>query len=91
MKKAYIKPKIMIEDIIPHAVYNEQDSAYTLHLDPFLWGSDIFIIDSTEGKFELSEDYLGEKTYQLQKLINLMLSVFPVHKNPPMVASLILP
>ena len=23
----------MIEDIIPHAVYNEQDSAYTLHLD----------------------------------------------------------
>jgi hypothetical protein len=41
--------------------------AYTLHLDPFLWGSDIFIIDSTEGKFELSEDYLGEKTYQLQQ------------------------
>ena len=23
----------MIDDIIPHAVYNEQDSAYTLHLD----------------------------------------------------------
>lgn len=23
----------MIEDIIPHAIYNEQDSAYTLHLD----------------------------------------------------------
>ena len=40
---------------------------YTLHLDPFLWGSDIFIIDSTAGKFELSEDYLGEKTYLLQQ------------------------
>ena len=41
--------------------------AYTLHLDAYLWGSDIFIIDSTEGKFELSEDYLGEKTYILQQ------------------------
>ena len=41
--------------------------AYTLHLDPFLWGSNIFIIDSTDGKFELSEDFLGEKTYTLQQ------------------------
>ncbi len=41
--------------------------AYTLHLDPYLWGSNIFIIDSTEGKFELSADYIGEKTFALQQ------------------------
>lgn len=40
---------------------------YTLHLDAYLWGSDVFIVDSTDGKFELSEDFLGEKTYALQQ------------------------
>lgn len=42
---------------------------YTLHLDPYLWGSNIFIIDSTDGKFELSADFMGEKTYGLQQML----------------------
>ena len=46
---------------------------YTLHLDPFLWGSDIFIVDSTDGKFELSDEFIGEKTFNLQQKLKAFL------------------
>lgn len=42
---------------------------YTLHLDSFLWGSDVFIIDSLGDNVKFSEDFLGEKTVNLQKTL----------------------
>lgn len=46
---------------------------YTLHLDSYLWGSDIFIIDSTNGEFKLSDEFMGEKTYSLQQKLKTFL------------------
>ena len=42
---------------------------YTLHFDAFLWGSGIFIVDSMGDNFKLSDDFLGEKTVNLQEKI----------------------
>ena len=42
---------------------------YTLHLDSFLWGSDIVILDTTNEIPEFSEDFLGEKTLNLQNKV----------------------
>lgn len=42
---------------------------YTLHLDSFLWGSDIVILDTTDEIPEFSEDFLGEKTLNLQEKV----------------------
>ena len=42
---------------------------YTLHFDAFLWGSDVFIVDSQGDNFKLSDDFLGEKTVNLQEKI----------------------
>jgi hypothetical protein len=48
---------------------------YTLHLDSFLWGSNIFIIDSIGDDFKFSDEILGEKTVNLQtKLQNFLYS-----------------
>ena len=64
-------------DLNTNGVKDEGDRiglyTYTLHLDSFLWGSNIFIIDSLGEKFEFSEDILGEKTVNLQtKLKNFL-------------------
>ena len=40
---------------------------YTLHFDSFLWGSDIFIVDSLNDDVKFSADFLGEKTVSLQE------------------------
>lgn len=40
---------------------------YTLHFDSFLWGSDIFIVDSLGNEVKFSDDFLGEKTVALQE------------------------
>lgn len=42
---------------------------YTLHLDSFLWGSDIIILDTTDEIPVFSEDFLGEKTLNLQEKV----------------------
>lgn len=42
---------------------------YTLHFDSFLWGSDIFIIDSLGDQAHFSDDFMGEKTVNLQARI----------------------
>lgn len=42
---------------------------YTLHFDAFLWGSNVFIVDSMDENFKLSDDFLGEKTVNLQEKI----------------------
>lgn len=42
---------------------------YTLHFDAFLWGSEVFIVDSMEDRFELSDEFMGEKTVNLQEKI----------------------
>lgn len=42
---------------------------YTLHLDSFLWGSDIVILDTTNETPVFSEDFLGEKTLGLQEKV----------------------
>ena len=64
-------------DLNTDGVKNEGDRiglyTYTLHLDSFLWGSNIFIIDSLGDDFKFSEDILGEKTVDLQtKLKNFL-------------------
>ena len=43
--------------------------AYTLHLDSFLWGSDIVILDTTGEIPVFSADFLGEKTLNLQEKV----------------------
>ena len=57
-------------DINANGIKDEGDRiglyTYTLHLDSFLWGSNIFIIDSIGDDFKFSEDILGEKTVDLQ-------------------------
>jgi len=42
---------------------------YTLHLDSFLWGSDIVILDTTNETPVFSADFLGEKTLGLQEKV----------------------
>ena len=42
---------------------------YTLHFDAFLWGSDIFVVDSMDDNFQLSDEFMGEKTVNLQEKI----------------------
>ena len=42
---------------------------YTLHFDAFLWGSNIFIVDSMGDNFKFADDFLGEKTVNLQEKI----------------------
>lgn len=42
---------------------------YTLRFDSLLWGSNIFIVDSMDDNFKLSDDFLGEKTVNLQEKI----------------------
>ena len=42
---------------------------YTLHLDSFLWGSDIVILDTTDETPVFSADFLGEKTLGLQEKV----------------------
>ena len=42
---------------------------YTLHLDSFLWGSDIVILDTTNETPVFSEDFMGEKTLGLQEKV----------------------
>ena len=42
---------------------------YTLHLDSFLWGSDIVILDTASETPVFSADFLGEKTLGLQEKV----------------------
>ena len=42
---------------------------YTLHLDSFLWGSDIVILDTSDEIPVFSDDFLGEKTLGLQEKV----------------------
>ena len=42
---------------------------YTLHLDSFLWGSDIVILDTTNETPVFSADFMGEKTLGLQEKV----------------------
>ncbi len=42
---------------------------YTLHFDAFLWGSNVFVVDSMDGNFQLSNEFMGEKTVNLQEKI----------------------
>ena len=42
---------------------------YTLHLDSFLWGSDVVILDTTGETPVFSEDFMGEKTLGLQEKV----------------------
>lgn len=42
---------------------------YTLHLDSFLWGSDIVILDTSGETPVFSQDFLGEKTLGLQEKV----------------------
>lgn len=41
--------------------------AYTLHADAFLAGSDIITLDNVDGMLTFTEDFLGEKTQNLQE------------------------
>ena len=43
---------------------------YTLHFDSFLWGSNVFIVDSLQNDVKFSDDFLGEKTVNLQSKIS---------------------
>ena len=43
--------------------------AYTLHLDSFLWGSDIIVLDTSGDTPVFSADFLGEKTLNLQEKV----------------------
>ncbi len=42
---------------------------YTLHLDSFLWGSDIVFLDTTSEEPKISDDFLGEKTLSIQEKV----------------------
>ena len=42
---------------------------YTLHLDSFMWGSDIVILDTTGETPVFSADFMGEKTLTLQEKV----------------------
>ena len=60
-------------DLNGNGVKDEGDQTglyiYTLHFDAFLWGSNVFIVDSMEDRFQLSDDFMGEKTVNLQEKI----------------------
>lgn len=43
--------------------------AYTLHLDSFLWGGDIIVLDTSGDTPVFSADFLGEKTLNLQEKV----------------------
>lgn len=43
--------------------------AYTLHLDTFLTGSNVIIVDISSGKPVFSDDFLGEKVVNLQSKV----------------------
>lgn len=59
---------------------NDQFGLYTYKLlvcDSLLWGSDIVILDTTQGTPVFSADFLGEKTLTLQEKIHHLLNDTP--------------
>lgn len=71
--KQFEMASVVYEDLNGNGTKDTGDKCglyiYTLHYDSFLWGSNIFIIDSFGDTATYSVDFMGEKTVDLQAKI----------------------